>query len=685
MARSKKRSRRPFRSHQHTQVAAIEKLETRQLLTGQVTATVSDGNLTITGDAEANELELTYFKGDVSIRSRSGTKINGKTGRTILFAGTDTVPGNVTVKLADGKDKFIVSRDIAIEGNLFFAGGIANDTFGMIGARVNGNLKVVMGTGRDGVSIDDSYVGGTEAIIRGNNGKDSFHLDSSRFVPQLDVETGKGDDDLTMHLVRTDGDANIETGDQNDHVSIVSGRFKAGLRVVTSKGEDTVRMLDTRVATNTQFGLGADNDQLALGATGQRNIFVGNFTANGSGGSDTYEQRNNIFKGSRTVERFDEGEIDASGLQQAIARTSAVDDVVKDLFLYRVQTLAAATGVETAGGFITKSETPTVTGMTTNDALVEVDLDDDGEFDDGSVQADEFGLYEISVTVPEGESTVKFRSTDAAGTQQAFDLMVHRAVGTVVRFNTSLGFFDAELLDEDAPLTVANYLAYTDGDSNAIIHRSAKFQSGGDFVIQGGGFQVVDGQRSAIDTNDPVENEFNPANSNLRGTISTALQANSPDSATNQWFVNLADNTFLDNAQHVVFGRVIGTGMDVADAIADLPRFNLGGVYSEAPLRDYEFFANEITGTVSVTQGSFTMTGEGTLFTQELEVGQPIQVRENGVSAGTFQIAEITSDTELTLSSVPGQTVTDAELRYYIPPADEHYIFSDIEELLIPS
>ena len=158
---------------------------------------------------------------------------------------------------------------------------------------------------------------------------------------------------------------------------------------------------------------------------------------------------------------------------------------------------------------------------------------------------------------------------------------------TLVRFKTVLGDFDVELLDAEAPLTVANFLAYlADPDYDAsFIHRGVP-----GFVIQGGGFAFTDGSFAVVPTDTPVLNEF--GRSNLRATIAMAKLSGNPDSATSQWFVNLAANTSLDtnNGGFTVFGEVIAGGMAVVDAIEAVPTFNASIIHpalAELPLRDF--------------------------------------------------------------------------------------------------
>ena len=159
------------------------------------------------------------------------------------------------------------------------------------------------------------------------------------------------------------------------------------------------------------------------------------------------------------------------------------------------------------------------------------------------------------------------------------------AIATNVVMQTPFGEVDIELFDEEAPATVANFLNYVnDGDyADSFIHRSVP-----GFVIQGGGFSFIDGDVVAIPSDPPVINE--PGISNLRGTIAMAKLGGDPNSATSQWFFNLADNSAnLDNTNggFTVFGQVTGNGMDVIDQIAALQVWNGGGAFSELPLIDY--------------------------------------------------------------------------------------------------
>lgn len=166
---------------------------------------------------------------------------------------------------------------------------------------------------------------------------------------------------------------------------------------------------------------------------------------------------------------------------------------------------------------------------------------------------------------------------------------------TIVQFETALGNFEVNLYDNATPQTVANFLNYVQngGYTDSIMHRSVP-----GFVVQGGGFNTdINAQITEITTNPPVINE--PTYSSVRGTIAMAKVGGDPNSATSQWFFNLANNAGnLDgqNGGFTVFGEVTGNGMDVIDAIAALPTYNFGGAFAELPLQNYSAadFANSV-------------------------------------------------------------------------------------------
>lgn len=162
-------------------------------------------------------------------------------------------------------------------------------------------------------------------------------------------------------------------------------------------------------------------------------------------------------------------------------------------------------------------------------------------------------------------------------------------LATIVRIQTVFGVIDISLYDEEAPLTVANFLNYIDsGDFNhSIVHRSLP-----GVIIQSGGYWVDIEANTLIPIvpGESIVNEFSPERSNIRGTIAMAKRPDLPDSAVSQWFINVGDNSEDLDTQtggFTVFGRVIGNGMQVIDTINELPVINVGGVFSNLPTINY--------------------------------------------------------------------------------------------------
>ncbi|HZE57915.1 MAG TPA: peptidylprolyl isomerase [Chthoniobacterales bacterium] len=232
-----------------------------------------------------------------------------------------------------------------------------------------------------------------------------------------------------------------------------------------------------------------------------------------------------------------------------------------------------------------------------------------------------FTLSAVAQNVPPVVSSQIANFTEYAGAPaRSIDLAPAFSdpdVSNAVRMTTVLGNIDLALFGQQKPITVTNFLKYvdqgryfvTDPTTNQIassfIHRSVP-----GFIVQGGGYiGTVDPNLMNNPNKDnvqptqvlafaPIQNE--PGISNKRGTIAMAQTTGNPNSATSQWFINLADNGGPPNnldvqtinngvtaGPYTVFGRVVGNGMTVADSIAAVPRYNFSAPFNELPLRNY--------------------------------------------------------------------------------------------------
>lgn len=156
----------------------------------------------------------------------------------------------------------------------------------------------------------------------------------------------------------------------------------------------------------------------------------------------------------------------------------------------------------------------------------------------------------------------------------------------IARFRSVLGGFDVLLDPAAAPASVVNFASYANRGAydNSIIHRSTTYNPADLQIVQGGGYQLVGKTLDIIPTDPPIPLEGGVANN--RGTLAMA-RTTEPDSATSQWYFNVADNPQLD-FNYAVFGRVLGGGISAIESIGSVLVYNastlLGGAFSELPL-----------------------------------------------------------------------------------------------------
>ncbi len=162
----------------------------------------------------------------------------------------------------------------------------------------------------------------------------------------------------------------------------------------------------------------------------------------------------------------------------------------------------------------------------------------------------------------------------------------------MIILHTNFGDISLELNHDKAPKTAANFERYVaEGFYNGVIfHRVIN-----GFMIQGGGFEPGMSQKS---TNEPIENEADNGLSNATGTIAMARTMD-PHSASAQFFINVADNTFLDHTAkttegwgYTVFGKVV-EGMDVVNKIKTASTTMRAG-HQDVPTEDIIITSAEI-------------------------------------------------------------------------------------------
>ena len=279
-----------------------------------------------------------------------------------------------------------------------------------------------------------------------------------------------------------------------------------------------------------------------------------------------------------------------------------------------------------------------------------------------------------------GQLVLKFTRQIGAALLLMATIAVNAQANTIVRISTSLGDFSIELFDTVTPVTVQNFLNYVNSGAfnGSYFHRLEK-----DFVVQGGGYRFVPFEGAVvIPANPPIVNEFSV--SNTRGTVAMAKLGGDPNSATSQWFVNLADNSEnLDNQNggFTVFGRVLGDGMLVLDRINELTAYNLGTTHTQVPLRDFGTSA-------SLTEKNFvSMNAE---VVQRYSSALSVFEYHSGILQTTVDGGETLGAYSLNLSlqnDLPGivfKLNADSLVNLSIRPDDRATFSSDDNRLRIP-
>jgi cyclophilin family peptidyl-prolyl cis-trans isomerase len=227
---------------------------------------------------------------------------------------------------------------------------------------------------------------------------------------------------------------------------------------------------------------------------------------------------------------------------------------------------------------------------------------------------------------------------------------------TVVNIATPVGDIPLYLTNAATPITVANFLQYVNSGEYAqtIIHRSVP-----GFVIQGGGYTT---SGSHINVSGEIAGEASTeVLTNTPGTIAMALSTG-PNTATSEWFINLATNSFLDNSSDggpfTVFGQTIYNGLTVANDIANLPIVNdstQSGAWSTLPVLSgtngatvsSEPASNLVTLTPTVVPGGLTYTvssGNSSIVAASVNNATGVLSLTPGAAAGSTSVTVTAHD-----------------------------------------
>ncbi|MFH1419061.1 MAG: PKD domain-containing protein [Planctomycetota bacterium] len=376
--------------------------------------------------------------------------------------------------------------------------------------------------------------------------------------------SGSSDRDGTIESYRWDfGDGSTATGETIEHTYKKSGRYVVRLTVKDDRGgkDSTTRTVLANTLPIASFTYRVDpNDALmftfdASGSTDGDGVIVeyrwdfGDETVEGTGQIVTHRY---VVPDDYTVVLTVVDDFGVTVSMSQLVNVTGSEPFVRSISPDTAEVDTVVSGAVIDGeNFEVGLSVRLVRGATTISATavtVESETTIQADFD---LSGAELGDYTVVVENPD---------TTTAELLDGFRVVTPN----LVRFTTSMGDMLFELVD-DAPITTENFLQYVeDGFYDGTIFQRVVL----DFVVQGGG--VLPDGSTPEGLRDPIQNEFSQDRSNVRGTVAMAKVGGDPDSATSQFFVNLADNSEnLDNQNggFTVFANVI-EGMDVADAIS---------------------------------------------------------------------------------------------------------------------
>ena len=575
---------------------ATEQLEVRNMLAGNVLAVVSTGgDLILRGDAQSNSVDVVIVNGDVVVQGRDSTTINGAATPFTAVAGSTTIAADFIAHLGRGNDVLFV-EGITVTGRAVVASHRGNDSIGFEGATVGRNLHIRTAHGTDVVDLKNTSVG-RDLLVHTGKHNDTIHIANSSVGDDVRIVTGRHDDAVVLDTVTIGDELWASTGAGADDVVLMNSSIGGRLRARTHGGSDFVMIDATTVSGRANLRTHGKHDLVIVENASQ----FGALTVNTGAGRDASQvDPSTVVTGRLKQRRSEAVTVSAADRERelndpttgALTRSNAVAAFFNALSTTPdVLTLAVDVSgngaVQSNGTLVTNDSSFRLAVATQAGATVAVDSDGDGQFDDGTTTADSSGNATLDVTLlhdasNNGANTLNVQASNNQDTPLTEQVDVHLSQGTVVRFDSTLGAWDVELFDTDAPNTVGAFLDNLSRQDNSISHRNVD-----GFIIQGGGFAAdASGSVQNIASFPAPPNEFNqasPLNSNVRGTISTAQNSNI-NSFTGQWFINTIDNIAgspinnLDGVPHTVFGRVIGTGMTVVDAINNTPVFDISGI-----------------------------------------------------------------------------------------------------------
>jgi hypothetical protein len=305
------------RAFRRSQIScSAEQFEVRLMPSGNVIATVVDGTLTLNGDSEDNSVRVEISGGNVVVTGLDGTTINGDADFEAV-TGSTTIAGDLVARLGLGDDTLVIGDDVVIDGNVRVTDFFGVTTLGMRSVEIGGNLLVQTGRGDDRISLDDTTIGG-DARIATHRGKDFVSLLQTTVTGKIAIVTGGGADGVVVDDSTLSSSARLDSGRGRDRALIRETTIAGDVSARTGAGADFLMLQNSTVDGKSKALLGQGADSFV---TRDTNEFKGDAVVRGQRGRDSID----ISAGTT----FDAGQR-VHGFRNHSVSDSLIDDILNN-------------------------------------------------------------------------------------------------------------------------------------------------------------------------------------------------------------------------------------------------------------------------------------------------------------------------------------------------------------------
>ncbi|HUS38168.1 MAG TPA: hypothetical protein VMX74_01890, partial [Pirellulales bacterium] len=167
------------------------------MLAGNVTASLVDGDLIVTGDRLDNSVEIAIVSGDLVVRGFDDTTINGAVTPFVAVAGSATIADDLFVRLGSGDDVLILNDGVEVTDRALISLSNGNDEFGASNITVGTDLNIFAWRGDDTIHLDNIDVG-DDLLIHSTTGNDTINVMNSDIADDIRAKTGAGNDAFVL-------------------------------------------------------------------------------------------------------------------------------------------------------------------------------------------------------------------------------------------------------------------------------------------------------------------------------------------------------------------------------------------------------------------------------------------------------------------------------------------------------